>query len=200
MQQTAATFLSDNVPEVLERIHARGCAAAIWERHVSAAAQGWLDRLQPGQLPALRTEIPVHAVRDAVEAACTRVELPGGADRGWLCPDIQSLAMRFAEVMGARRVALRLDVVRDDACRKFHLDNVPARLLCTYRGAGTEYGKACNDGEPEQINRMKSGWVGLFRGAAWFGDAPCGLTHRSRPIAGRGETRLLLVIDAVEPG
>ncbi|WP_273249027.1 DUF1826 domain-containing protein [Sediminimonas qiaohouensis] len=82
----------------------------------------------------------------------------------------------------------------------FLSDNVPARLLCTYRGEGTEYGKTCNDGEHEQINRMKSGWVGLFRGATWLGDAPCGLTHRSPPIAGRGETRLLLVIDAVEPG
>lgn len=150
MQEAAETVLRDNIPEVLERIHAPGCAAAIWKRQVTAATQGWLDHLPPEQLPALRTEMPVHAVRDAVEAACTRVELPGGANRGWLCADIQSLATRFAEVMGARRLALRLDVVRDDACRKFHLDNVPARLLCTYRGAGTEYGMARNGGEPER--------------------------------------------------
>ena len=45
---------------------------------------------------------------------------------------------------------------------------------------------------------MQAGWVGLFRGRLWPGDLPCRLLHRSPPIAGSGETRLLLVIDAAQ--
>ncbi|SLN34509.1 hypothetical protein ROJ8625_01625 [Roseivivax jejudonensis] len=200
VQQTAATVLSGTAPEVLGNIHAPGCAAAIWERRVRAATQGWLNRLPHDHLPALRTVVSADAARAAVQAACAQVGLPDGTDLGWLCADVQSLARRFASVMGTQGVALRLDVVRDDSCCKFQIDNVPARLLCTYRGAGTEYRTTHHEAAPERISRMNAGWVGLFRGAAWPGDLPCGLVHRSPPIAGRGETRLLLVIDTIERG
>jgi hypothetical protein len=38
----------------------------------------------------------------------------------------------------------------------------------------------------------------LLRGTLWPGDPPSGLMHRSPPIEGTGETRLVLVLDPVD--
>jgi hypothetical protein len=89
-------------------------------------------------------------------------------------------------------------VVRDDACARFHVDNVRARLLCTYRGPGTEYADlAAAAAGPE--GRLARGAVAVFRGLRWEG-AGVGLLHRSPPIDGTGATRLLLAIDAADAG
>jgi hypothetical protein len=51
--------------------------------------------------------------------------------------------------------------------------------------------------EPERINTMAAGDVGLFKGRHWT-EAPA--IHRSPPIAETGETRLLLVLDPANVG
>jgi hypothetical protein len=102
--------------------------------------------------------------------------------------------------MAVEALHLRLEVVRDDACRKFHLDRVTARLLCSYRGAGTEYGRAAAGGAPTEIRHMATGDVAIFRGSLWPGDAPVDLVHRSPPLSGGSGVRLLLVLDPLEAG
>ena len=67
--------------------------------------------------------------------------------------------------MGTRALRPRLEVVTTDACRRFHLDRVPARLLCTDRGPGTEDGLARGDGSVEVVSRMGAGDVCLLRGS-----------------------------------
>jgi hypothetical protein len=111
--------------------------------------------------------------------------------------DIAALARRFATLMRARRVRVRLDVVSGDACRKFHRDAVTARLICTYRGAGTQYGLSVDGGAPEVIEQTPRGAPILLRGLHWPERPRSGLVHRSPPVAGTGETRLLLVIDPI---
>jgi hypothetical protein len=34
-------------------------------------------------------------------------------------------------------IGLRIHVLADTMCPRFHVDRVPVRLLCTYRGPGT---------------------------------------------------------------
>jgi hypothetical protein len=72
-------------------------------------------------------------------------DLPGRmSDAGYETPemdtlasDIASLATQFAQIMDTDRVAIRLEIVETDACRRFYADYVTARLICTYVGTGT---------------------------------------------------------------
>lgn len=182
-------------PDSLRAIHSPGCGAAIWRRRPEAGFQAWIDALPPRQLPAARLVLPPHRAREAVTVLCTEHGIADHPCRDMLVDDIAALAALMADVMRAGMLRLRLDVVSDNACARFHLDQVPARLLCTYRGRGTQYGPARGPGEADPVHELAPGSVGLFRGRLWSDEEPSGILHRSPPIAGDGETRLLLVID-----
>lgn len=108
--------------------------------------------------------------------------------------DILALARRFAAFMQVDAVRLRLEAVTTNACRRIHADNADLRLITTYHGRGTDY--LPDDAELVEANllRMPTGAIGLFKGRLFAdGHAPC--LHRSPPIEGSGEVRLVLVID-----
>ncbi|MEP4338922.1 MAG: DUF1826 domain-containing protein, partial [Roseobacter sp.] len=118
-----------------------------------------------------------------------------GDPRDILHSDIVALVHRFAEVMETQCVEIRLEHVTTNACRKFHTDYVTARLITTYLGQGTQWldsdGRDSND--PGNIQQMQTGDVALFKGRLWSSHAPA--IHRSPPIEGTGEERLMLVIN-----
>ena len=106
-----------------------------------------------------------------------------------------------AEIRGADGLAatlrLRFDVVTGNACRKFHVDAITARLVCTYRGAGTQYGMSTDGTDPSRVFAVATGAPILLRGSLWPEEPASGLLHRSPPIEGTGETRLVLVLDPI---
>jgi hypothetical protein len=181
----------------LGRIHDPGIAAAIWRRPRDPRLAAWVDGLPPERLPRLRQAMAVTDVAAAVHVACDRTGLAPSAEQDLLAADAAALALRFGMVMATPNVQLRLDVIQTNACHRFHCDRVVARLLCSYRGHGTEFGPASGQGEVAQVHALAEGDAAIFRGTLWPGEE-CGLLHRSPPIAGTGETRLLLVIDLPE--
>lgn len=196
-QQYARNVLIGRDPEILEDINSSGVAASIWTRTCSQDFQGWVDGLPMEQLPELRTVVPVHLAEAAAIAACEQVQLPLSAERDMLTGDVGALALILSKALDVQQVRIRLDVSDEVMCPKFHVDNVPARLLCTYRGAGTEYVLAGAEDDARQISQVGRGAVGLFRGGAWPGEERTGLLHRSPDPAAGGGARLLLVIDPV---
>ncbi|MCV0428916.1 MAG: DUF1826 domain-containing protein [Roseibium sp.] len=93
---------------------------------------------------------------------------------------------------------IRFDIASQVMCPKFHLDAVPARLLCTYRGTGTEYVPENQQSDISRIQSIQTGSVALFRGATWpSGERTC-LLHRSPAIGEGGKTRLLVVVDPLK--
>jgi hypothetical protein len=200
VEPRAAGVALGRTAEVLGRIAEPGQAAAIWTRRRDPGLARWLDDLPEAQLPAIRQACTVRHAGMVAAAACAAAGLANGAGRQLLCEDVATLARLLGRIMAVEALHLRLEVVRDDACRKFHLDRVTARLLCSYRGAGTEYGRAPAGGAPTEIRHMATGDVGIFRGSLWPGDAPACLVHRSPPLSGGGGVRLLLVLDPLEAG
>jgi len=99
--------------------------------------------------------------------------------------------------MKAPYLRLRVDVVATNACRRFHVDVLTARLICTYRGTGTQYGVSKGGAEPTDIFTVPTGSPIVLRGKLWPEHPSSGLQHRSPPIEGTGETRLVLVLDPV---
>jgi hypothetical protein len=139
-----------------------------------------------------------EAVRDAASEVCDTSGTPAGLERDRLVDDIAALADIFARLMRARWLRLRLDAVTTNACRRFHIDAVTARLVCTYRGTGTQYGISTDGAEPRRVFQVATGAPILLRGTLWPERPRSGLLHRSPPIEGTGETRLVLVLDPVD--
>ena len=184
-------------PQALRAFLQPGCAAAIWRRQTPPDVQEWIDSLSPNNLPRGRVILRPQAVAATVGHLCELSRLPVSAERDWLQDDITLLAETFSELMQARFLRLRLDVVNTNACRKFHIDAITARLVCTYRGTGTQYGISTDGDDPKRVFSVQTGAPILLRGTLWPEQPPTGLLHRSPPIEGTGETRLLLVLDPV---
>ena len=187
-----------DTPEGLSAIHHPGCAAAIWRRQPVSGVQSWIDGLFPDVLPRARVILRPEAVRDAAAEICKASGTPAAPQRDHLVDDIAALADIFAGLMRARWLRLRLDAVTTNACRKFHIDAVTARLVCTYRGTGTQYRIGADGAEPRRIFTVPTGAPILLRGTLWPERPHSGLLHRSPPIEGTGETRLVLVLDPVD--
>lgn len=198
----AAALLEIGGPQDFPGIAAPGVAALLWRRGTPPGVGAFLSALRPDQLPRARMLLPPLAVATALGHAFDIAGAPGGPARTALCQEMQDIALGFAALGpaagtgrgAAPMLSLRIEPVRDDACRRFHVDSVPLRLVCALRGRGTQYGPGLPGAVPDRIGEAPAGAVLLLRGKGWPGGPPAFL-HRSPPIEGTGETRLLFVLD-----
>ncbi len=184
-------------PAALDVLKKPGCAAAIWRRQMPSNVEKWGAHLAPDQLPKGRTILRPDAVGETVGHLYDIAQTPQCRERDWLQNDITDMAKMFARLISAQFLRLRLDVITTNACRKFHIDAVTVRLVCTYRGSGTQYGISTDGDDPHRVFQVATGVPIVLRGTLWPEDPPSGLLHRSPPIEGTDETRLLLVLDPV---
>ncbi|MEP3299974.1 MAG: DUF1826 domain-containing protein [Pseudoruegeria sp.] len=182
-------------PEHLSAFMQPDCAAAIWRRRSTADFQKWVSALSPSQLPQGRVIVQPNAVRSIVTELCEIADTPACTHRDQLIDDITVLSEIFTDLMKSPYLRLRLQAVTNNACRKFHVDAIAARLVCTYRGTGTQYGVSTNGRNPEQVFSTPTCAPILLRGTHWPETPSSGLLHRSPPIEGTGQTRLVLVLD-----
>jgi|APFEC2959095136_1045048.scaffolds.fasta_scaffold00276_16 hypothetical protein len=173
--------------QVIESAPPDGMAAAI-------------DALAIDSLPNFRLEGPVKHLTDWLESVA---QAPGlVAAQRFIVADVAARVRYFADRSGSTTLALKLEIVRDNACRKLHHDHVAYRLVCTYRGPGTQWlprihepalgdeRVAVPDDWLESIPRFASA---LFAGCLLAGAVP--VLHRSPQIAGTGAVRLVLTIN-----
>jgi hypothetical protein len=173
----------------------------IWRRPLPQCLIAWLNKIDPHELPELRILVNVEDIRRALIGEMDRDGPPRSAMRELLISDIAMLSDAFAQLAGLRQVDIRLERIQDNACRLFHRDNVRVRVLTTYRGPSTEWvepefprmalrasGRFCFP-----IRRLDDLDVAVFKGSQ--GDPDRGVVHRSPPIEGTGETRLLLCLN-----
>lgn len=178
-----------------------------WRRPADPRIAGWLDAnlgalgggfrqtLAPGEAPDMG-------------------HLPAGPGRDALADDLRLLAEMLGELLDAPAVGLRLEVVRGAMCPRLHVDRVGIRMLCTYRGPGTEWVDdaavdrrflgAAAGGKPDEVSgllrpdhrieRVPPFAVALLKGSLWQGNGGRGIVHRS-PGVGEG-LRVLVALDA----
>ena len=194
---TAKVAFIDEV-EGLVQLFDGNIAGVIWRRRVHKRMQSWLDMLPVDQLPTGRIVLPVPKVRSAVTELMNINEMPDSAERRFLLDDICMLAHEFNELCKSHYLRLRFDVITTNKCPKFHNDHVAARLLCTYRGVGTQYSFLDDQKKPTDIFPTPKYAAIVLRGTKWPTDCFNNLVHRSPEIYGENETRLLLVIDSVD--
>ncbi|MGR3712896.1 MAG: DUF1826 domain-containing protein [Shimia sp.] len=181
----------------LEAIRDTGCAAVILARKPMLNVNSWLQSLEADSLPRARVVLRPDRVHEELHRIADVYGTPAGPERSTLVDDIAELSSNFAALMKVEFLRLRLDVVTTNACRKFHIDAVTARLICTYRGQTTQLGEAEQGQDPDACVSAPLGSPIILRGTNWPEEAPMRLRHRSPPIEGSGETRLLLVLDPI---
>lgn len=170
---------------------------AIWQRQLSPALAGTANGLLAAAPSDIRVTAPIAGVSDALTAAMAAAGWPSAPD---LVADVADLAVLAGPLMRAATLEIRLDIITGDACRKFHADYVPLRLITSYAGPGSQW--LSNDDSAAlaqgagiaglDVRQLLAGEVALFKGRL-LTDVP--IIHRSPPIAGSGTRRLVLVIN-----
>lgn len=165
--------------------------------HASDLGSGLRQTLTPGEQPDLN-------------------RLPPGDGRDALAADIVLLADMLAELLDATNIGYRIEVVGKAMCPRLHVDRVGIRLLCTYRGPGTEWVEdasvdrrffgAASGGQPDDTSGLLMAGhrievippfaVALLKGSLWQDNDGRGIVHRSPAIAVEQAPRVLLAMDA----
>lgn len=197
-------------PSALTSIYEDNANIAIWKRSpqkmLDLYAAEWADRY-PSHTP--RLLLSVDNVTDQLEKL-----LPELKHKNEFQQDVALLVGMFSCLFDADEVGLRLTPLTKAMCPKFHVDNIPCRLVTTYGGLGTEWlleehidrnrlGRGSN-GLPDHesgllqgdkvIQQLPPQYVALLKGSGWLGNEEHGLVHRS-PSLSSGQTRLLLTLD-----
>ncbi|WYH43392.1 DUF1826 domain-containing protein [Teredinibacter turnerae] len=195
-------FKADDDPSALTDIYRSDCNLAVWHRSLTE------DVASYGQnLSAAFTHYSTRFVGNlaAVEKHLTN-DLPPAPGKSQFIQDIVLLSDMFSELLALRQVGLRLAVLTRAMCPRFHVDRVPARLITTYNGDGTEWVEnafASRDRngfvvvpDSAPINQLGSGQVALMKGEIWEGNEGKGLIHRSAN-ANVHSPRCVLTLDCV---
>jgi hypothetical protein len=72
-------------------------------------------------------------------------------ERQVLVDNICLLACEFSRLCDSQCLRLGFDVLTTNKCPKFHIDHVASRLLCNYRGVGTEYSFLNDQNRPAEV-------------------------------------------------
>lgn len=194
--------VSAAAPEVLLDILRSEVNLAIWHRDLSAAFSASLAPLLTAAPFTAAAEDTPDAALDALVAL-----LPAAPPLA-LVSDISALAFAFVAIADVPALRIRLEAITGPACHRWHADAIGLRLLCTYRGPGTEWlalsggARAARDLDadvpPCMPVRLATGAVAILMGEAHPGNAGWGCIHRSPPAGPGARARLLLCFD--EPG
>ena len=200
----------DDHPSIFTEIYEEDINIAIWRRDLSADIENCVDKfLEPhGNDLVNFIAKPETFFNNLIESESELINAHA------LCKDISELVEMFCILFDVEQVGLRLTVLNSAMCPRFHVDNVPCRLVCTYHGVASEWlphdmidrsklGRGNNglaDDESglyqkeQHINKMKVGDVAILKGELWEGNKNAGLVHRS-PQVPVEDKRLLLTLD-----
>lgn len=188
-------------PQVLAEVLQDGVNLAVWRRRLPAQLEDFAALvISLGQPLADQRVIDVDEEQKPILPDLLREAADLHGYEAFVA-DVTWLVAAYTCLVGARRVGLRLRVLDGPMCPRFHVDNVPLRLLTTYVGPGSEWLQERDSGRGElhtaepsvdNIQHLQAGEVAILKGEKWQGNEGAGLVHRS-PSAQQG--RLLLSLD-----
>jgi hypothetical protein len=197
-------------PQIWTSFYEENIHLAVWQRTHSMAMDKSVNALLAlSTFSQLQFSSSTHDV-----ARKLGLHMPHFEHREVLLEDIILLTDMFACLFEQDAIGLRLRVIDTPMCPRFHVDQVPCRLITTYAGPATEWVPheladrnklgAGNNGlsdetsgllrQPNPIQSLHMGDVALLKGGGWKGNEDSGLVHRS-PNNIDGQKRLLLTLD-----
>ena len=196
-------------PAVMADIYDEDINLVIWQRQFPTRFKDLVDHfVTSGPRPRFSTTL------NPKEAHAVMLEEMGDSCFSELADDISELVEMFCFLFGLNHTGLRMRVLRDPMCPKFHVDHVPCRMVTTYSGVATEWlphrrvnreklGLSSADKSDHEsglyedesdVQKMVFAEVALMKGEGWKGNQNAGLVHRS-PTVAVGERRLILTLD-----
>lgn len=184
----------------------------------------WLPRGELPELTGYFDDPLVHrALGRGLQFTCSAAarpdlrSLPAAPGREAAVADVEHLIEILATLLDPPALGVRLEVLDRAMCPRFHVDRVGVRLLCTYRGPGTELldeasadrrwlgaaGHGLDDElsglvrDPGVIQRIPRQAVLLMKGAGWPGNEHLGAIHRSPQVNVCDGPRIVIAIDAL---
>lgn len=187
MTESCPTRQQMNVLGALKDIQQPDRHIAVVERSLSlplqAAIEAWL-----AHAPRL---FLTRGTPETIEREIAGI-MPVGAH--WLLHDVLNLAHQYRTFSQTQELRVRLEIITGDSCRRFHVDNVPLRLLCTYAGPGVQWRYQ----DEETIQETRPGAITLLKGLKFPGwSEERAILHRSPPLSSCAFStqRLLLTVD-----
>ena len=208
--ELASTYYDYHMSGLAE-IYQQSVNLCVWQRDLSDDVIRYTAQLIKTKHWSMRTVVDITSIHNEIYAA-----LPSLADENGrlaLTEDITSVATLFADLFELENVGIRLSILDNTMCPRFHTDNLPCRLVTTYSGQGTEWlpeyavdrsklghvssGIADHESgiylNKSDIQQLSAGEVALMKGAGWD-DYKRPIVHRSPEIAS-DEKRLILTLD-----
>lgn len=193
----------------LSGIHDPGVSLVVWKRPSPPNIGREVASLPTDAFPDVRVRVHAAKVGEKLaELFRTQGYDAQAAFPAWLS-DMVRLSEIFIDLAGGRPVTARIESLDRTACPRFHVDRSYLRLVCTYRGPGTEWlDDACVDREAQRggapntaiarciaPSRMQTFWVGVMKGSRYPGCADSGLVHRSPDVEPGTSGRILFCLD-----
>lgn len=194
---------------LLTHIHDAELALVIWHRPAEPNIIQELAQLCAEDFPDVRTEIHGDKTGELISQLIAMQGFDAeAAFPAWLA-DMAALCEIFISLAAGRPVTARLETLARTGCPRFHVDRSYLRLVCTYRGPGTEWlddaqvdRRAQASGAPNETivrsgmpSRMPTFAVGLMKGSRYPGCANTGLVHRSPAVDPGDPARVLFCLD-----
>ncbi len=201
-----------DAPTIFADIYQQQTNIAIWQRNLPLNLQQYIaDLLSQGRTFQASMNVTSQNAHASINELLFDTD-----DNNPLSADIAELVEMFCYLFELKQVGLRLTTLDRAMCPRFHVDNVPCRLVTTYQGVATQWlpheivdrrklGRG-NNGlsddrsgiyqTPNAIQQLSVGDVALLKGERWEGNENAGLVHRS-PALNEGERRLLLTLDFI---
>lgn len=173
---------------------------AVWHRDLPVDIAELLVELRLDDITGWRRSFDAATAAPLIAEAMSTSGFSHPALERFLATDMALLARLFAASTGTSHIEARLDIIRDNACRRFHTDACPARLAVTYLGPGTVW---VPHGHGEQALAEQESYSGprleipAFSAGLFVGEQAgrIGLVHRSPRIAGTGRARLFFCVN-----
>jgi len=184
----------------------------VWKRDRDLAVHEYIQQTEKSQWDDLEVRIrqnEIDVLDQLLEALPEAPELFG---KQALVEDIKLLTNLFFH-LEHREAKINLELIDYDMCKLFHVDRSRLRLLCTYRGEGTEWvpnhgvdrnglGKGCNSKivtDDSLIQQLNDFDVGILKGELFPNNSNYGVVHRSPSVLGSSQPwRVLLRIDSAD--
>ena len=198
---------------VLTDIYQEDVNIAVWQNQLPSDVLKSIDNimLEKAHLNVKISVTPNDVVEELI-ASASQLE-----DQKALCEHIALLVDMFCTLLELKGAGLRLVILDQAMCPKFHVDKVPCRLVTTLSGVGTQWlphhlvdrsklgaGSLNLPDEVSGIMQHSSniqhlgvGDVALLKGEGWYNNENYGLVHRSPAITNNNQ-RLLLTLDCID--
>ncbi|KAI3485015.1 hypothetical protein L1887_51790 [Cichorium endivia] len=166
-------------PGVLTEALQDGVNLAVWQRRLPVHIEDFARLLLSLNEPLADARTPGNRQgRRGAAARRHRQRLRDLAGYEGFIADLGWLVGAYACLLDARSVGLRLRVLESAMCPRFHVDQVPLRLISTYAGPASEWLEegvvnrrrlAQEEVDPVHIRQLACGDVALLKGEKWAG-------------------------------